>query len=113
MRDALVGSNNKVTSLIDEFMYPRYGYMRIPERMAEDIQSSGSEILLGAAVSKIHYHGPNDFEVFFVRHGHQQSVRGNAVVSTIPFGFLAQILVPACDEKAVIPCCGLPFITDC
>ena len=64
VRDALVGSNNKVTSLIDEFMYPRYGYMRIPERLAEDIHGYGSSVLLGAAVSRIHYHGPNDFESF-------------------------------------------------
>jgi protoporphyrinogen oxidase len=99
LKDALVGSKNKVTSLIDEFMYPRYGYMRIPERMAEDIAGSGSEVMLGAAVSKIHYHGENDFEVFYVRDGKEQSVRADAVVSTIPLGFLAQILTPACDEE--------------
>jgi len=98
VRDALVGSNNKVTSLIDQFMYPRYGYMRIPERMAEDICASGSEVLLGAAVSRIHYHGPNDFEVFFVREGKEQSIRGNAIVSTIPLGYMARILNPACNE---------------
>ena len=99
VRDALIGTNNKVTSLIDEFMYPRYGYMRIPERLAEDIESSGSDVLLGAAVSKIHYHGPNDFEVFFVRDGQEQSVRGDAVVSTIPLGFLARILTPECSQE--------------
>jgi protoporphyrinogen oxidase len=98
VRDALVGSNNKVTSLIDQFMYPRYGYMRIPERMAEDIRSSGSDVLLGAAVSSIQYHGPQDFEVFYVKDGQEQSVRGNAVVSTIPLGYLAQILKPACND---------------
>ncbi len=99
VRDALVGSNNKVTSLIDEFMYPQYGYMRIPERLAEDISNSGSSVTLGAAVSRIHYHGPNDFEVFYNKDGQEQSVRGNAVVSTIPLGFLAQILEPACDDS--------------
>jgi protoporphyrinogen oxidase len=99
VRDALVGSNNKVTSLIDEFMYPQHGYMRIPERLAEDIESNGSDVLLHSAVSKIQYHGPNDFEVFYVKEGQEQSVRGDAVVSTIPFGFLAQILVPECNEE--------------
>ena len=63
-------------------------------RMAEDITSSGSDVLLGAAVRTIHYHGPNDFEVFYVRDGQEQSVRGNAIVSTIPLGFLAQIITP-------------------
>ena len=99
VRDALIGSNNKVTSLIDEFMYPRYGYMRIPERMAEDIESCGSDVLLGAAVTGIQYHGPDDFEVHYKKDGEDRSVRGNAVVSTIPLGFLAHILSPACDES--------------
>ena len=99
IRDVLIGSNNEVTSLIDEFMYPRFGYMRIPERMAEDIENSGSDVLLGATVSRIHYHGPNDFEVFFVKQGVEQSLRKNAVVSTIPLGFMAQILTPACSPE--------------
>ncbi len=99
VRDALIGSNNKVTSLIDEFMYPQYGYMRIPERLTEDIRSSGSEVLLESAVSRIHYHGPNDFEVFYIHNKEEKSIRGDAVVSTIPFGFLAQILVPACSQE--------------
>lgn len=99
VRDTVLGSSDKLASLIDEFMYPRLGYARIPERMAEDIQASGSEILLESAVSKIHYHGPNDFEVFFTNAGQQSSVRGNAVVSTIPLGFLAQILTPACSDE--------------
>lgn len=109
VRDALIGSNNKVTSLIDEFMYPRYGYMRIPIRMAEDIQSNGSDVLLGAAVRNIHYHGPNDFEVFFVRDGKEQSVRGNAIVSTIPLGFLAQIITPECSGEVRQAANGLEF----
>lgn len=98
VRDALVGSNNKVTSLIDEFMYPRDGYMRIPERMAEDISNNGSDVLLGTAVSRITYHGPDDFEVFYNKDGEEQSVRGNAIVSTIPLGYLAQIITPVCSE---------------
>ena len=99
VRDALVGSNNKVTSLIEEFMYPRDGYMRIPERMAEDISNTGSDVLLDTAVTRIIYHGPNDFEVFYNKAGEEMSVHGNAIVSTIPLGFLAQSISPACDAS--------------
>lgn len=109
IRDVLIGTNNKVTSLIDEFMYPRFGYMRIPERMAEDIQASGSDVLLKATVTRIHYHGPNDFEVFFVRDSQEQSLRKQAVVSTIPLGFLAQILTPQCNEEVKAAANGLEF----
>jgi protoporphyrinogen oxidase len=109
IRDALVGTSNNVTSLIDEFMYPRYGYVRIPERMAEDIRSSGGDVLLGSTVSRIHYHGPNDFEVFFIRDGREQSLRKNAVVSTIPLGFLAQILTPECNAEVEAAANALEF----
>lgn len=109
VRDALVGSNNKVTSLIDEFMYPRDGYMRIPERLAEDIRSSGSDVLLSSAVSSIKYHGPDDFEVFFNSNGQERSVRGNAVVSTIPLGYLAKILKPECTEEVSLAADSLEF----
>lgn len=109
IRDVLIGTNNKVTSLIDEFMYPRFGYMRIPERMAEDIQASGSDVLLNATVTRIHYHGPNDFEVFFVRDGQEQSLRKQAVVSTIPLGFLAQILTPQCNDEVKAAASELVF----
>jgi protoporphyrinogen oxidase len=109
VRETILGSSDKLTSLIDEFMYPQFGYARIPERMAEDIRKSGSEILLESAVSKIHYHGPNDFEVFFTNGEQQRSIRGNAVVSTIPLGFLAQILTPACSDEVRAAARALEF----
>ncbi len=109
VRDALVGSNNKVTSLIERFMYPRYGYMRIPERLAEDIGNCGSDVLLRAAVSRIQYHGPHDFEVFYKKDGRELSVRGNAVVSTIPLGYLAQILIPGCSDAVKQAASNLEF----
>jgi protoporphyrinogen oxidase len=99
VRETILGSGDKMASLIDEFMYPRLGYARIPERMAEDIRANGSDILLESAVTRIHCHGPNDFEVFYSSEEQERSVRGNAVVSTIPLGFLAQILTPACSDE--------------
>jgi protoporphyrinogen oxidase len=98
VRNAVIKSNAPV-SLIDEFMYPRDGYMRIPERMAEDIVECGSEVRLGSTVNRIVYHGPGDFEVFYEADGGQDSVRTEAVVSTIPLGILARILQPGCDES--------------
>src|SRR6185437_16597398 len=39
--DVLFKPKEKAESLIETFMYPQDGYMRIPERMAEDIVSRG------------------------------------------------------------------------
>ena len=109
MREALVGNKDQLTSLIDEFMYPRYGYMRVPERIAEDIQEWGGDVLLDTTVTKIVYHGPNELEVFYRKDDEVHSIRGTDVVSTIPLGLLARILVPACNAQVEAAACGLEF----
>ncbi len=108
-RDALLGSRKDVVSLIEQFMYPRDGYMRISERMAEDITTRGGSVLLGSRVTRVVYHGPDDFEVAFVRDGEEQSVRADAVVSTIPLGVLARILSPSCGPEVEAASRGLIF----
>ncbi len=99
----------KAVSLIEQFMYPRDGYVRIPERMAEDITARGGEIHLGGAVTRIIAHGPNDFEVFYGEGDQLRSVRGQAIVSTIPLGVLARIIEPTCDEAVKRAASALRF----
>ncbi len=107
--NALKKSNNKTVSLIDEFMYPRDGYVRIPERMAEDIVAQGNEVKLDATVSRILFHGPNNFEVFYRVDGKEVSIHANAVTSTIPLGVLARIMEPACDDTVTAAAQALKF----
>lgn len=109
IREALVGNKEQLTSLIDEFMYPRYGYVRVPERMAEDIREWGGEVLLDTTVTRIVYHGPNAIEVFYRKNDKVNSIRCTDVVSTIPLGILARILEPACDEQVEAAARGLEF----
>jgi protoporphyrinogen oxidase len=107
IQDALLRSKAKAVSLIEQFMYPRDGYVRIPERMAEDVRDGGGEIVLGKAVNRIIYHGPNDFEVFYGGQG--ESVRGDSIVSTIPLGLLARIIEPRCDPRVAEAAQALKF----
>jgi len=110
VREALLANKKEqVTSLIDNFMYPRDGYMRIPERMAEDIRSQGNDVQLGAAVTRLTYHGASDIEVFYQQNGEERSVRANAVLSTLPLGLLVQMLTPACGKNVVDAARGLVF----
>ena len=52
-------AESKAVSLIEQFMYPRDGYVRIPERMAEDITNEGGgDVHLNSNVNRIIYHGP-------------------------------------------------------
>ena len=109
VRDAVMGSNKQVVSLIDQFMYPRDGYMRIPERMAEDIVNRGNDVKLKCTVTGITYHGPKDVEVSYLEGEQEKSVRGDAVVSTIPLNLLARSIKPACDNAVVEAANGLEF----
>jgi protoporphyrinogen oxidase len=99
--NALSARKNKVTSLIDEFVYPRDGYMRIAQRMAEDIAAAGSEVRLGTTVRHVRVHGPRDIEVTFDGPQGTQSVRASDVVSTAPLGLFVQMLSPQAGERVL------------
>jgi protoporphyrinogen oxidase len=108
-REALSNRKSQVQSLIEEFMYPRDGYMRIPERMAEDVEKAGNQVLLGASVKAVRVHGPNDLEVTYATAEGDRSVRANHVVSTIPLSLLAQMVTPKADQEVVDAARGLAF----
>jgi protoporphyrinogen oxidase len=91
----------KAKSLIEEFFYPRFGYMRIAERMAEDIQAHGGEIRLATTVTGVVAHGPNEFEVRYTQDGKQHSLRADDVVSTIPLGLLTQMIAPKAPDAVI------------
>jgi len=97
-REALSNRNTEIKSLIEEFMYPRDGYARIPERMAEDVKRAGHRVLLGAAVKGIVVHGAKDIEVVYATAEGEQSIRATDVVSTIPLSLLAQMVTPKASD---------------
>lgn len=112
IQESLLKTKSDNESLIEEFMYPRDGYVRIPQRMAEDItaESESNAVLLESNVTKIIYRGPNDFEVFYSNPaGEESSESASTVVSTIPLGVLPRIMEPACDQKVIDAARGLTF----
>jgi protoporphyrinogen oxidase len=105
----LLGPRKGVVSLVDEFMYPRDGYGRISERMAEEIRAAGNEVLLSCPVIRICYHGPGDLEVFCVRGAREHTLRADTVVSTLPLSRLVQMIEPACEPEVIGAACSLIF----
>ena len=108
-REALLGSRKDVVSLIDQFMYPRDGYGRISDRMAEEVIAAGNDVLLQSQVISLVYHGAGKIEVVYLRDGQKQSVQADNVVSTIPLGRLVLMLEPACDPSAADAARSLVF----
>ena len=112
IQESLLKTKSDNESLIEEFMYPRDGYVRIPQRMAEDIcnNSDKNAIHLESTITKIDYRGPGDFEVFYSdTNGVEHSELATCVVSTIPLGVLPRLMQPACDQRVVEAAKGLTF----
>jgi len=101
VQEAMSARKSKLTSLIEEFMYPRDGYMRIPERMAEAIERDGNKVIRLATVKQVIHFGPNAIDVVYETPEGPQTVRATDVVSTVPLGKLAQIVTPAADDAVL------------
>jgi len=108
-RDALLGPRQDVVSLIDQFMYPRDGYGRISERMADAIRAAGSEVLLGCTVARLAYNRPGEIEVVYNQDGKEHSIQADHVVSTVPLGRLVLMLKPDCDSTVAAAAKSLQF----
>ncbi len=98
VRDAVKRSDNQVESLLEKFMYPRLGYGRISERMAEGIVASGGSVNLGWRVAGVK-HDDLAIQSITVDNGaREQVIEGDAFVSSIPMTELIHILRPSVDQ---------------
>jgi protoporphyrinogen oxidase len=102
VKDAIIPSNGKVQSLIDSFMYPRYGYGRLSERMAEGIEASGNEVRLNRGVSKVLREGNRVTAVVTTDDaGNEEKIEGAQFVSSIPLTVLCQIMEPPAPAEVI------------
>jgi protoporphyrinogen oxidase len=108
-KNALLPRRNAVTSLIEEFLYPRDGYMRIAERMAEEIAGAGGEVRIGATVTGIVLEGPRNIRVVCDGPAGTESIRASDVVSTIPLGLLVQMVTPKPPDRVIEAARSLEF----
>jgi protoporphyrinogen oxidase len=95
VKDAVVPSKGKVVSLIDEFMYPKYGFGRFSERMADGITRLGNEIRLGHGVEKVHRDGKRVTSVTVSTESGTEQIEAANFISSIPLTMLAKIMDPA------------------
>ncbi len=109
VKDAVIPSKGKVVSLIDEFMYPRGGFGRLPERMTDAIVVRGNEVALESKVIAVHHHDGRvqavtvqsggetrrlEGEQFTTVGGTTERIEGDNFISSIPLTHLARIMDP-------------------
>jgi protoporphyrinogen oxidase len=101
VKDAVVPSKGKVVSLIDEFMYPRGGFGRFSERMADAIEAAGNDIRLGVGVEKVHRDGNRITAVTVGTDQGSQRIEAANFISSIPMTILAKIMEPAAPDDVL------------
>lgn len=109
VKDAVVPSKGQVVSLIDEFMYPRGGFGRFSERMADAIVAGGNAIQLGAGVDKVHREGNRITAVTIATESGHERIEGENFISSIPLTMLAKIMEPAAPADVLQAADSLTF----
>jgi protoporphyrinogen oxidase len=100
VREAIKRTDSSVESLVDRFMYPRLGYGRISERMAEEIEQRGGRVELGKRVVAVHHSGGRITGLTVSDGTREEEIGGDAFISSIPMTELVHIMSPQADHAA-------------
>ncbi len=101
VKDAIIPSKGKVVSLIDEFMYPRNGFGRFSERMADGIAAMGNTVRLGAGIERVHREGNRVTGLTVSTAQGTERIEGENFISSIPLTILAQIMEPVAPADVI------------
>ena len=93
-------SNQKdITSLIEEFQYPRLGPGMMWERCSDLVEDAGTKVIMGARVERINHHGGVATSVVADHGGAVTEYPATAVISSMPIASLVHVFDPPVPEK--------------
>ena len=95
------GKSKQVTSLIEEFNYPKYGPGMMWERCAEIVTEKGTKIVFDAEVTKIEHAGGRAVAVTTVTDGAPTRYECTHVISSMPISALLRAMDPPVPEEIV------------
>jgi protoporphyrinogen oxidase len=99
----------KIETLVDSFLYPKYGYQRISDRMKDAIEANGGEVLLNSTVRGVELRDGKVAVQYKTKDGEVREVVGDHTISTIPLGYLVQIVKPGAPAAVTAAAKGLEF----
>ncbi|HEX5095657.1 MAG TPA: NAD(P)/FAD-dependent oxidoreductase [Acidimicrobiia bacterium] len=91
---ANASKSNQVTSLIEEFNYPKYGPGMMWERCAELVTAMGTKITMDSAVTRIERRDGRAVAVWAVTDGVETRYDCTHVISSMPIGALLRAMDP-------------------
>ncbi len=109
--NALLPSRNQkdITSLIEEFQYPKYGPGMMWERCAELVQGQGSKIVFDTKVDSIRHEGGRALAVVGTHQGASTEYPCTAVVSSMPITSLLKAMDPPVPAGVAEAADGLSY----
>jgi protoporphyrinogen oxidase len=90
-----------ITSLIEEFKYPKHGPGMMWERCQELVEAGGGRVLVNTPVTAIHHEDGKVVGVTIQTADGPQRLNADAVVSTMPIGLLAKAMDPPAPAEVV------------
>jgi protoporphyrinogen oxidase len=99
--NALLPKRNQkdITSLIEEFQYPRLGPGMMWERCRDLVEEAGTKVIMRAQVVKINHRGGLATSVITESEGAQTDYRASAVISSMPIASLVRAFDPPVPEE--------------
>lgn len=103
-------SKNKESSLIEEFMYPKYGPGQLWEHVASEIVQMGGRIRFNSTVNGINIQGNHIAAVRYSQPGaSEESIDADVVISSMPIKNLITAMAPNVPSEVNRIAYGLPY----
>ena len=109
--NALLPKRNQkdITSLIEEFQYPKYGPGMMWERCRELVESQGSKVLMESAVTAVHHEGGRAVAVTAESGGIPTRHEASHVISSMPISALLRAMDPPPPADVLAAADGLRY----
>ena len=109
--NALLPRRNQkdITSLIEEFQYPRLGPGMMWERCAELVEKDGNRVLLSAPVTAVHHEAGRAMAVDYVVDGQTVTTPATHVISSMPLPHLLKAMRPPIPDDVRDAADGIHF----
>jgi protoporphyrinogen oxidase len=101
--------SQQVTSLIEEFNYPKYGPGMMWERAAELVTARGTKIVFESCVNTVHHHDGRATAVTATTDGVPTRYDCTHVISSMPLGALVRAMDPRPPAEVLAAADGLTY----
>ncbi|MGH9093629.1 MAG: NAD(P)/FAD-dependent oxidoreductase [Acidimicrobiales bacterium] len=102
-------NQKEITSLIEEFEYPRLGPGMMWERCAEVVQAAGTKIVMESPVTTIRHRDGKAVSVVATTGGAETEYPASAVISSMPLGALIRTMDPPPPAAVLQAADGLTY----